>query len=95
VDLIFNIGGRSVAVRADVLVAGEKPGYFVYVEAKFSPAASYTEHQRIVIPELVKAGEEGLPATVGSRYGNLAPGAQIQVVFQGDVWTRAPILFGQ
>jgi RHS repeat-associated protein len=93
VDLIFNINGQAVRVRADVL-AQLPEGQYVYIESKFSPKASYTSNQQIVIPELVKAGDAGLPATVGSRSGLLQAGDRIRVVFQGDVWNGGPTLYG-
>ena len=95
VDLIFNINGQDVAVRADVLTKLPGEDTLVYIEAKFSGSARYQPHQKIVIPELVKSGDAGLIATVGARPGNLRPGAQIRVVFQGDVWDGVPTLLGQ
>jgi hypothetical protein len=93
VDLIFKIAGRDVGVRADILSL-EGIDY-VYVESKFTPRASFTRNQRIVIPELVKAGDAGLVAEIGPRSGALNAGDKIRVVFQGDVWTGGPVLHGQ
>lgn len=95
VDLIFTINGQDVAVRADVLTKLPGEDTFVYIESKFSKSARYQPHQKIVIPELVKSGDAGLIAKVGARPGNLTPGAQIKVVFQGDVWDGIPTLLGQ
>jgi hypothetical protein len=89
VDLIFNIGGRNVAVRADLLTRAGNA--ITYIESKYSRAASYTRNQALVIPELVRAGDAGLTATIGARTGGLRQltrGATLQVTFQGDVWTK-------
>jgi hypothetical protein len=93
VDLTFTIDGKSVGVRADALVQ-TSDGQYVYIESKYSPAASYTTNQSIAIPALVRAGDEGLIATVGARSGLLSPGDQIPVIFQGDVWNSGPTLYG-
>jgi hypothetical protein len=93
VDLTFTINGKPVSVRADVLIK-TGPNDYVYIESKFSPKASYTPNQKIVIPALVQAGDDGLVATVGARSGTLVPGTQINVTFQGDVWTASPNLMG-
>ena len=94
VDLTFLINGKKVTVNADRLIH-EADGTFVYVEAKFSPNARYQPNQKIVIPELVKTGEQGLVATVGSRSGGLLiPGQRIRVIFQGDVWNGQGGLHG-
>jgi hypothetical protein len=95
VDLIFTINGKKVGVRADVLSRPEGSSTYTYIESKWSGAASYTEHQAQVIPELVKAGDAGLWAEVGARSGSLRRGARIKVQFQGDVWSEAPTLLGQ
>lgn len=97
IDLTFNIGGKSVGVRADVLTR-LPDGRYVYIESKYSPAASYTKNQRQVIPQLVAAGDKGMTATIGARTGEtglLARGQQIDVVFQGDVWNSGPTLYGR
>lgn len=53
----------------------------------FSPLASYMKNQAIVIAALVRAGDVGLPATVGARSGSLPiPGQRITGVIQGDIW---------
>lgn len=89
VDLTFTINGKKVTINADLLIH-ETDGTFVYVEAKFSPNAPYQPNQKIVIPELVKAGEDGLVAEVGARSGGtLIPGQRIRVTFQGDTWNGA------
>jgi hypothetical protein len=69
-------------------------GRYVCIESKYSPKAGFTDHQRIVIPELIKAGDEGLIAEVGARSGTLVKGDKIEVVFQGDVWSGSPKLHG-
>lgn len=94
VDLIFTIRGRRVAIRADFLVQTPEPNVYNYIESKYSPRASYQKNQRIVIPELVKAGDAGLPAVVGVRAGRLKTGGRIVVRFQGDIWTGKPVLLG-
>lgn len=94
-DLIFNINGKEVGVRPDLLTKLPGEDTYVYIESKFSKQAGYTAHQEIVIPELVKAGDSGLVAKVGSRAGSLDPGAKVRVVFQGDTWDRGPTLLGQ
>jgi RHS repeat-associated protein len=93
IDLVFRISGKNIRVRADVLTF-EGVDY-IYIESKYSANASYTRNQSIVIPELVKAGDAGLVAEVGPRSGTLNPGDKIRVVFQGDVWTGGPRLYGQ
>lgn len=95
VDLIFTIDGKKVAVRADVLTREQGSSVHVYVETKFSGRAPYTDHQRIVIPELVRSGDGGLVAEIGRRAGSLRAGQKIRVVFQGDVWDETPTLLGQ
>ena len=96
VDLVFRVNGKDVGVRADVLVKPKEGGdFYVYVESKYSGRAPFTEHQQIVVPELVKSGDNGLYATVGSRSGLLQPGQRIKVQFQGDVWDAKPTLRGQ
>lgn len=92
VELIFTINGLRVKVRADLLALED--GKYVYIESKYSVKAGYTDNQQIVIPELVKAGDDGLIAEVGARSGTLTPGDKIQVVFQGDVWSAGPTLHG-
>lgn len=94
VDLTFTINGKKVTINADRLIH-EPDGTFVYVESKFSPSARYQPNQKTVIPELVKAGDQGLVATVGSRSGGtLVPGQRIRVTFQGDVWNGQGGLHG-
>jgi RHS repeat-associated protein len=93
IDLIFKINGREVPVRPDLLVRTPE-GQLVYIESKFSSSASFTKGQRTVIPELVRAGEEGLTATVGSRSGRLRTGDKVRVQFQGDIWDAGPSLTG-
>lgn len=83
VDLIFKIAGRDVGVRADILSL-EGIDY-VYIESKFTPRASFTRNQRIVVPELVRAGDAGLVGEIGPRSGALNAGDKVRVVFQGDV----------
>jgi len=96
VDLVFSINGKKVGVRADVLSQLEGGGNtFVYIESKFSGAASFTKNQRKVIPQLAKAGDAGLIAEVGARAGVLTRGDKIRVVFQGDIWNVGPKLIGQ
>jgi hypothetical protein len=63
IALTFNIGGKSVGVRADVLTC-LPDGRYVYIESKCSPAASYTKNQNQVIPQLVAAGDRGMTATI-------------------------------
>jgi hypothetical protein len=41
------------------------------IEAKFKPRASFTANQRLVIPELVKAGDARLVAEIEPRSGSL------------------------
>jgi RHS repeat-associated protein len=95
VDLVFTISGRRVTINADRLIH-EADGSFVYVESKFSPNAPYQPNQKLVIPELVKSGDQGLVATVGARSGGtLIPGQRIRVKFQGDVWNGSGGLHGQ
>ena len=96
VDLVFNIGGRRVQVRAD-FVATEPDASISYVEAKFSPNASYQTNQAIVYPEIVNAGDAGLIAEVGARTGGgqLIRGQKLRVRFVGDVWNGAGTLHGQ
>jgi hypothetical protein len=94
VELTFTIRGKRVTVRADFLIE-EEGGIFTYIESKYSARSTYQPNQQIVIPELVKAGDAGLPAVVGSGKGLLLrPGRTIQVRFQGDVWTGKPTLLG-
>lgn len=95
VDLIFTIDGKRVGVRADVLTRPAGSTMHVYIEAKFSGRASYTDGQKVVIPELVASGDSGLVAEVGARAGTLQPGRKIRVVFQGDVWDAKPTLKGE
>lgn len=94
VDLTFTINGKKVRVNADRLIH-EADGTFVYVESKFSPSARYQPNQKTVIPELVKAGDQGLVATVGPQSGGtLVPGQRIRVTFRGDVWNGQGGLYG-
>jgi RHS repeat-associated protein len=94
-ELTFTINGRPVTVRADLLTQprGES-SYYIYIEAKYSPEAPFTPAQKVAIPELVRSGDQGMVGTIGSRTGSpfLRPGQKIRVVFQGDVWSKAPIL---
>jgi hypothetical protein len=96
VDLVFTIRGQHVRSRADVLEQVDA-NIWVDHEAKWSELASYADHQRIVIPELIRAGDRGLQAIVRyeSKNGLLRRGGQIQVLFQGDVWTGGPRMLGQ
>jgi len=95
-DMIFTIGGRRVMVRADYLVR-EADGTISYIEVKFSPSAPYQPNQKIVYPELIKAGDEGLVAEIGPRTGGgtFARGQQVRVRFQGDIWDGAGKLIGR
>jgi hypothetical protein len=95
IELIFNVNGKQVTVHADVFTTREGDDFYVYIESKYSRDASYTKNQQIVIPELVKAGDNGLVAEVGRRSGELSPGTKIRVQFQGDVWSKSPVLEGQ
>ncbi len=36
------------------------------IEAKYSPRASYTPNQKIVLPKLIQSGDAGLVAEVGA-----------------------------
>jgi hypothetical protein len=82
---------KRVGVRADALTQTSS-GEYIYIERKYSPLASYTENQAVVIPELVKAGDAGMWAEVGTRSGRLSRGQKILVEFQGDVWDSGPVL---
>ena len=93
VDLIFNVNGQSVGIRADVL-AQNADGEYIAIEAKYSPQASFTPNQSIVYPALARAQDEGgLVATVGARSGALRAGTQILVQGQVDTWTSSPELY--
>jgi len=94
VDLTVNVNGVDVPIRADFLTQPAGADYYVYVESKYSPKASYTPGQQQVIPQIVQAGDEGVTATVGARSGRLATGQQISVQFQGDVWNSGSTLYG-
>lgn len=91
-DLIFTIDGKKVTVRGDVVTTSDGELY-TYIESKYSPDAPFTPNQKIVVPRLIQAGDAGLMAEVGARAGTLRRGRIIRVVFQGDVWERAPALF--
>jgi RHS repeat-associated protein len=96
VDLTFNIRGRQVTINADNLVR-DAQGHIV-LESKFSPDATFTPNQQTVYPELIRAGDAGLTATVGARTGGsgLPPGTQINVRIQIDVFTgKGPTVHGQ
>jgi RHS repeat-associated protein len=94
-DLIFTSGGRRVGVRADYVVR-EADGTISYIEVKFSPSAPYQPNQKIVYPELIKAGDQGMVAEVGARTGGGAfvRGQRVRVRFQGDIWDGAGKLAG-
>ena len=80
---------------ADVVTQVEQGMPYKGIESKYSPLDSYTKNQSIVIPELVRSGDAGPPATVGSRSGQFMPGQVIQARFQGDVWSVGPNLYGR
>lgn len=96
VELVFQIRGKNFKVRADLLLFDELDEVYVYVEAKYSPVARFTTNQKVVVPELIMAGDEGLLAEIGARTGGgpLQEGLTVRVVFEGDVWDRGPALVG-
>ena len=96
VDLVFTINGQEVGVRPDLVAIAPRAnggrGQLVYIEAKYSPAAPMTANQKIVIPALEQAGNQGLTARVKFNRGGFVKDQRINVVLQKDVWTGRPTL---